>query len=356
MTHQGDEGGSTNSITWLTRGLAGRGHEVWLACRPESLIARRFADGAVRTVPARLPRGARLLAEALRWRAWIARHGIEIVNAHASLDRHLVSYLRVLGVRAGLVHTRRNLALSSGGRLRARFDAWTTDAIIAVSRGVAEDLLRRGVPAAHVTVVRNGFPLSELRAPDPARVAALRRELGLRDGVPVIGVVARRKSQPDLLRAAARLGRPLEILMAGVEEDEGIRGAAGDLPEEVRARCLGFRDDVPELSALFDVFVLPSGIEGFSLALIEAMARALPCVATDAGGNREALEEEAGLLVPPGDAESLAKALARLLGDPDARRAMGERARARALREFDVSGTVERTEALYERVRAGGSA
>lgn len=355
MTHQGDEGGSTNSITWLSQGLAARGHDVWLACRPESRIATRLAEGPVRTVSARLPRGPHLLAEAFRWRAWIARHGIEVVNAHASLDRHLVSYLRLLGSRTGLVHTRRNLALSSGGRLRARFDAWTTDAIIAVSRGVAEDLVRRGVPSRHVTVVRNGLPLAELRRPDPARVAFLRVELGLREGVPVVGVVARRKSQPELLRAVQRIGRPLEILMAGVDEDEELRAAARELPPEVRARCLGFRDDVAELSSLFDVFVLPSRIEGFSLALIEAMARGLPCVATDAGGNREALEDAAGVLVPPGDEDSLAKALAHLLAAPDAARAMGERARARAFREFDVEATVARTESLYEAVRAGGT-
>jgi glycosyltransferase involved in cell wall biosynthesis len=355
MTHQGDEGGSTSSITWLTRGLAARGHEVWLACRPESLLAGRFREGPVRVVEARLPRGPRLLAEAARWRRWIARNGIDVVNAHASLDRHLVSYVRCLGTRSAVVHTRRNLALSSGGRLKAWFDAATTDAIIAVSRGVADDLVRRGVPEARVTVVRNGLPLAELRPPDPARAAAVRAELALRDGVPVVGVVARRKSQEELIAAAASPGRPLEVVLAGVEEDDGIRAAARALPSDVRVRCLGFRDDVPEILSLLDVFVLPSGIEGFSLALLEAMARALPCVASDAGGNREALEGDAGVLFAPGDVGALGKALARLLRDPDAARSMGRRARERAFAEFDVARTVARTEAVYESVRAGGA-
>jgi glycosyltransferase involved in cell wall biosynthesis len=354
MTHQGDEGGSTNSITWLTRGLAARGHEVWLACRPESLIAERFrGDDGVRLVAARLPRGPRLVAEAARWKGWIARHGIEVVNAHASLDRHLTSYARILGTRAGVVHTRRNLALSSGGWIKARFDAATSDAVIAVSQGVADDLLRRGAPARKVTVVRNGLPLAELRAPDPARVAALHRRLELREGAPVLGVVARRKSQEELLAAAAGLQRPLEILLAGTEGDEALRATARVLPADVRVRFLGFRDDIPEILSLLDVFVLPSGIEGFSLALLEAMARGLPCVASDAGGNREALEGDAGVLFAPGDLDGLGKALAHLLADRDASRAMGERARARAFAEFDVARTVARTESVYERVRAG---
>ncbi|MGQ0722681.1 MAG: glycosyltransferase family 4 protein [Candidatus Eiseniibacteriota bacterium] len=353
MTHQGDEGGSTNSITWLSRGLAERGHEVWLACRPESLIARRFASGPVRVVPARLPRGAGLLAESVRWRGWMARHAIDVVNAQASLDRHLASYMRLLGTRAAVVHTRRNVVLSSGGWLRARFDAATTDAVIAVSQRVADDLRRRGLPSGRVHVIRNGLPLGELEAADPARVQALRRDLALRAGVPVVGVVARRKSQGDLIRAARSLGRPIELLLVGVEEDAELLALAAGAAPEVRTLCLGFRADVVPLSALFDVFVLPSEIEGFSLALLEAMARGLPCIATDAGGNAEALAEGCGWLVPPGDVDALAKALARALADPDAARALGARARERVFAHFDVSATVSRTEELYETLRRG---
>jgi glycosyltransferase involved in cell wall biosynthesis len=199
-----------------------------------------------------------------------------------------------------------------------------------------------------VRVVHNGLPLSELPEPDPAVVGRLRAELDLDPAHPVVGVVARRKSQDDLLRAASQIGRPLTIIMAGTDEDEELRRLASQLPAGSRAHCLGFRADVAELNALFDVFVLPSEIEGFSLALLEAMARGLPCIATDVGGNREALSDGAGVLVPARNPEALAKALASVLNDPDAARELGARARARALREFDVRQTVARTEALYE--------
>ncbi len=353
MTHQGDVGGSTNSITWLCEGLAHEGEEVFLACRPESLIASRFAEGEVQCVPARLPRGVRLVAEARRWARWIQRLGIDVVNAHASLDRHLVSYLRLFGCRAALVHTRRNVVLSSGGRLRARFDAATTDGIIAVSEEVRVDLVRRGVPAGHVRRIRNGLPLERLSTPDPTDVARVREELALVAGRPVVCVIARRKSQEDLLRAVALLGRPVEVLMAGVEEDAELASLARALPSESRARCLGFRSDVAELLTLSDVFVLPSEIEGFSLALLEAMARGLPCIASDAGGNREALAEGAGLLVPPRDPAALAKALAVILEDPEASRRLGGLARKRVHAEFDVARTVRETRELYANLSAG---
>jgi glycosyltransferase involved in cell wall biosynthesis len=348
MTHQGDLGGSTNSITWLARGLAARGHDVFVACRSDSLLASRFRNGRVTVVETEFGKGPGLLVQAFRWRRWIAERRIDVVNAHASLDRHLVAYVKLAGTRAAVVHTRRNVARSSGGRWRARFDRAGTDAIIAVSQDVADDLVRRGVGADRVSVVRNGLPLAELAPPDPAAVARLRGELAIDPARPVVGVVARRKSQGDLLRAARILERPLTILLAGVDEDEEIRRLAAELPAGSRTHCLGFRDDVADVRALFDVFVLPSEIEGFSLALLEAMACGLPCVATDAGGNREALAAGAGLLVPPGEPEALAKALASLLDDPDASRRMGAAARERVWREFDVRETIARTEALYE--------
>jgi glycosyltransferase involved in cell wall biosynthesis len=198
-------------------------------------------------------------------------------------------------------------------------------------------------------VVRNGLPLQDLPVADPARVESLRAELDLRPDVPVLGVLARRKSQEELVLAAARLGRPVEILLAGFDEDAGIREAAAALPPPSRVRCLGFRPDTAEICALLDVFVLPSTIEGFSLALLEAMARGLPCVASDAGGNREALAGDVGRLYAPGDVDALAATLRALLDDPDAARRLGVSAAERARSEFDVARTVERTEAVYER-------
>ena len=352
MTHQGDIGGSTNSITWLTRGLAERGHDVYLACRPESLIASRFVDGRVHRVDTTWSRGVGLMRQAPEWRRWLVDHEIDVVNAHASLDRHLVSYVRLLGTDTSIVHTRRNVAKTSGGRLRAMFDRHTTDAIIAVSAQVGEDLAHRGIPREHVHVVRNGLPLAETPVPDRESVERVRTTLGLEPGVPVVGVVARRKSQEDLLVAAKSLPVRVEVLFVGVRADPELDRLSRELPHGSRVHFLGFRDDVAALSALFDVFVLPSEIEGLSLALLEAMARGLPCIATDAGGNREVLADGAGIVVPPRDPDALCMELTRVLASSDRGRDMGARARRRVLAEYDVTRTIERTESLYERLRS----
>jgi glycosyltransferase involved in cell wall biosynthesis len=104
-----------------------------------------------------------------------------------------------------------------------------------------------------------------------------------------------------------------------------------------------------ETLGAFDVFALPSLEEGLSTALLAAMASGLPVVASDTGGIPEAVSPECAILVPPGNAGSLAGAIERLLADPDLRRRMGEAGKARAAL-FDISITVDRTLELYRAV------
>ena len=110
----------------------------------------------------------------------------------------------------------------------------------------------------------------------------------------------------------------------------------------------GHREDMPEVYAAASIVCLPSHREGLPKALLEAAACARPIVATDVPGCREVCRHgENGLLVPPRDPATLAAALAALLRDPALRRAMGERGREIALREFTVARVAERTLAVY---------
>lgn len=114
---------------------------------------------------------------------------------------------------------------------------------------------------------------------------------------------------------------------------------------------LGHRRDVPALLGQAQIACLPSYREGFPRALLEAMAAGLPCIATDVVGCREAVRhEDNGLLVRAGDAQSLAAAFVRLIGDPDLRRRLGARGRQRVEAEFSTRLVVERTLALYKDV------
>ena len=115
---------------------------------------------------------------------------------------------------------------------------------------------------------------------------------------------------------------------------------------------LGMRRDIPRLLQASDVLVLSSrGWEGLPLTVLEAMASALPVIASDVGGTREALQDgETGYLYPPGDAATLASLLLRLAGDPALAAAMGRSGLARVRQYFGVGRMVQETAALYERL------
>jgi glycosyltransferase involved in cell wall biosynthesis len=142
-------------------------------------------------------------------------------------------------------------------------------------------------------------------------------------------------------------------LVAGRPGDcsDDLDRRAAQLDDPSRLRILGHRPDVPELLAASDLFVLPSLYEGMSGAVIEAMALGLPTIATTVPG-MEALVEEGvtGVLVPPGNARELERAIDRLLRDPDTRARMGEAARRRYEQRFTLDSSVPRFAELYREI------
>jgi glycosyltransferase involved in cell wall biosynthesis len=231
-----------------------------------------------------------------------------------------------------------------------------SNVIVAVS---AQDRRRmieiEGVRPDKVLFVPNGIPRRSRRGTD------VRADLGIPPDAPVIGTVGllRPEKALDLLiRAAAPLlpeMSELRVLIAGDGPDkEPLRELARRHGMADRVMLIGFRDDVPDVLAALDVAVSSSVSEGGPLAVMEFMEAARPIVATRVGGVPDLIDDGVhGLLVPPGDTDALTAALRRVLADRDAARRMGERARERRSREFDIDVAVGRFESLYERLRAG---
>jgi glycosyltransferase involved in cell wall biosynthesis len=223
-------------------------------------------------------------------------------------------------------------------------------AVIAVSAEVRELLAGRlGLPPGLVRVVRNGVEPLE---PAPERRAG-------RAGWPPtplvvggVGRLTRQKGWDLLVEATRRLvaeGWRLEVRLAGAgRERDRLAAAAAGLP----VHLVGFTGDVPGFLAGLDLFCLPSRAEGLPLALLEAMMAGLPCVTT-AVGEVPAAAADAAVVVPPEDVDALTRALRRLLGDPRRRAELAGRARALAVRDFDVAAMVEATVAVYDQALAG---
>lgn len=216
------------------------------------------------------------------------------------------------------------------------------------------------VPESRFAVLSSGVDLARF---DPTRDrAAMRREAGLPEGVPLAGIVAALRPEKNhaLFLAAAK------HVLARVPDAHFIIAGDGPARPEVerlcaesglgdRVRMLGTRQDVPALYRALDVAVLSSHpiVETLPVTLLEAAACGTPAVATDVGSVRDVVaHEETGFVVPVGQAAALGDAIARLLTDPALRDRMGQAARARAERRFDERDMFRRYEALFEEVAA----
>jgi len=180
--------------------------------------------------------------------------------------------------------------------------------------------------------------------------------LGLPAGALVVGAVSRlawKKAIAHLVQATPRIVEALPQAHVVIAGDGPLRaeleGEAAALGVADRVRFLGSREDSIELMAAFDVFVLPSVVEGMSNALIEAMAVGRPVVATDVGGNSEVVADgETGFLVPPSAPDQLAAAIVKLLGAPEMAAEMGAAGRRRVIEHYRVDVMTRRIEAMYD--------
>ncbi|MBM3516526.1 MAG: glycosyltransferase [Alphaproteobacteria bacterium] len=310
-------------------------------------------------------RGLGALAALPRLAGWLACFRPHIVQTwlyHADL---LGGVAAVLARRRPVVWNIRHSDLRPGSYRRSTI--WTARACAVLSRHVPDRIVcnsaaaaavhvRLGYRADRFVIIPNGID-SDSFMPDAQARIEVRRELGWGLDVPVVGLFGRfhpQKGHLGFLAAAAELRRrhpEARFLLCGENVERANPALAREIDRLGLGECvvlLGVRRDMPRLTAALDVAVSASGFgEAFANVLIEAMACAVPCVATDVGEAR-AVVADTGRVVPPDDAAALAAALADVLGlDPKARRALGEKARQRALARYDIREVVRRYESLY---------
>jgi glycosyltransferase involved in cell wall biosynthesis len=279
----------------------------------------------------------RALAQARRL---IQRHDTEVLHTHNAVAHYLAVLASVrLGVRC-VINTRHGMGLNQRTGRREwlyRRALARTDTVVTVCEAARRDAVTLGiVPKPMVAVVPNGIALETFSPGSVAMRERLRGILGLTEAHTLIGNVGRlnwAKDQVGLIRAFRHLHTQRADTALVLIGDGELRAQLQHCAEQERVRdsvyFLGDRTDVHELLQGLDLFVLSSLSEGYSIALLEACAVALPIVATDVGGNAEIVHEgHTGRLVPPGNPEALAEAMLSLLREPQAASACGRAARA----------------------------
>jgi glycosyltransferase involved in cell wall biosynthesis len=300
-----------------------------------------------RTMPWHLARLAR----------WMRRENVAVVHAHmfwSALWGRLAGTLAGVPVLVSTEHGQEKWK----NRLQIELDhllSRRTCRHIVVSRyGMQLRRERERIAPEKLLYLPNGVSVPE-KPGNPAVRTRVRTQLGFATDQVVVGTVGRlvaAKAYEHLLEAFARIRARIPdacLLVVGdgpQRQELEVRADALGLGQAVK--FLGLRDDVRELLAALDVFVLSSIREGLPVALLEAMAAGLAIVVTDVGGMPEVVEDEiSGLVVPAGDPGALATAVQRLLSDRDAAAGLGAAAHARARQDYSIDAVARRIEAIY---------
>jgi glycosyltransferase involved in cell wall biosynthesis len=254
------------------------------------------------------------------------------------------------------IHSAHYVSLAMRRRVALSWAARSSRAMVAVSAETARTLEQRlWLRPGAVTTIHNGI------VERAGTADGVREGLGVRSDevlMLAVGNLYAVKGHPVLLDAlhqlATRAPGPWRLVVAGRGRNKAVlEERTRELGLTDRVQFLGHRDDVPDLLAAADVFVMPSLREGLPLAILEAMFAGKAIVASGVGGIPEAITPgEHGLLVPPGDPVQLADALLTVLSDVSLRRRLGDACRRRADAEFRVGHMADRYERVYRGIPA----
>jgi glycosyltransferase involved in cell wall biosynthesis len=330
----------------LVAGLHARGHNVLLLCRPGSELEARMRD-AVPIAP--VLKGPDLgPAAMLRCARALRQHRSDVVLCLMDKD------LRLTGIAARRLRLPVVVRRANDQPLRSRFARFfyrrVATHIVVNSEATRASLLASApeLSVKPIDVIYNGIRIDVYANAEPA-------VLGLPAETIKLGFIGRFETRKGLR----------ELLDAWPGVASQVNGAhlffvgKGPLELELRARLshdprvhfLGYRSDVPELLAAFDVIVMPSHWEGFGLVAAEAMAAARPVIAANASSLRELIRDGVnGRMVPPGDSAALALAMIELARDPALRSRLGSEGRRIAAQEFSEQRMIDRWTRLLERV------
>ncbi len=332
---------------------------MYAALRPNSPLIGELAGVAKENLLTLPLRNALDAASARRLERYMRQHEIQILHAHMARDYPLASYATRRNPGSKLIITRHvlfplhrlhSITLSQVAR------------VIAVSGAVAREVqTQRLLPAERIVVVPNGIDLERFaQATSQTARNNSRRQWNIREDeflIGTVGEITALKGHEEFLRAASIILSSFpqaKFLVAGMDfsRDRKNLAALETLIAQLNiggsVQMIGWVEDLPACYGALDVFVSASHTESFGLAIAEAMAGNTPVVATGTEGAKEIIiDGESGVLVPVGDAASLAAAVIDLLNDENKRHNLAVSGRERIQAQFSLERMVEETERIF---------
>jgi glycosyltransferase involved in cell wall biosynthesis len=324
---------------------------------PESSVLSAPSPCPIYTLPLQRTYDLTALRAAFELKSFLREQKIQIVQTFFESSDIWAGFVVKTLSRARLVWSRRDMGIlrSRKHSLSYRLMAGVPDRVFAVSEQVRRHCIEVDrVDAGRVETIYNGLdlvdsPVAEMSGRAPGEFL-----------VTTVGNVRHVKGHDLFIRAAAvvaqRFPRASFSIAGEVLEPKyfaELQSLVDELKLSEKVHFVGGVTKVREHLSRADIFVLPSRSEGFSNAIIEAMAESLPVVATDVGGNAEAvLDGVSGFIVPPEDAGALAEAISQLLGDRSRATKMGAAGKLRVAEQFTTDAMMKRIETAYANLLA----
>ena len=288
----------------------------------------------------------------LALRKFLREQKIRIVQTFFESSDLWAGFVTKVMSNAKLIWSRRDMGILRTGKHHAayRLLASAPDRVFAVSEQVRRHCIDvDGIKPSRVQTIYNGLELADWSSISPA---------AKHEGNPLVttvGNIRRVKGHDVFIRAAASVVAKFPKATFSIAGDvlepaysAELQALVRDLNLSERFHFSGGVTNPREYLAAADVFVLPSRSEGFSNAIVEAMAASLPVVATNVGGNAEAVENGvSGIIVPSEDADALAAAIVELLSDPAKARQMGAEGNRQAAEKFTTEVMMVRITTVY---------
>jgi glycosyltransferase involved in cell wall biosynthesis len=294
---------------------------------------------------------------ALELRRFLTSQRVQIVQTFFESSDIWAGFVTKMTSKAKLIWSRRDMGILRAPKHHAayRMMAGVPDAVFSVSAQVSRYCIEVDrIAPARIHTIYNGLDLD-----DHGHVASPLAAHG-KVCIATLGNIRRVKGHDLLVRAAAVVLRQfpeVSFRIAGevLEPDyfSELESLVRDLGIGNSFHFVGGVTDTRKYLHNADIFVLPSRSEGFSNAIVEAMAASLPVIATNVGGNAEAVVDGAtGLVIPAEDSEALAAAIVQLLSEPTQARAMGIAGRSRAAEVFTTEAMMKQIVGVYDRLLA----
>lgn len=365
-----------NLLLPLIQELTANGYEVHAVCSPGSETGQlKFAGYIIQEIDIDRKIGLSNIATIYNLYKYFKKQRFDIVHVHTPVAAVLGRIAARLAGVPLIVYTAHGFYFHENmppGKLKLfvsieKAMATYTDIIFTQSREDYDFAVKTGIVGKKgIWHISNGIDLDKFapeNTPDDKNIIKESLFINPSDSIiTFIGRMVKEKGIIDLIEAFLIINSQMpntKLLLVGdtleSERDQAVKRKLVQLifthNLEDKVVFCGFREDIPELLSITDVFVLPSYREGMPRSIIEAMAMGKPVVATDIRGPREeVIDGETGYLIPTANPQALAQAILDILRDKSRARKMGREARARAITHFDEKVVIRKQLSIIETV------